>query len=265
MICRSCYREVPPQSAWCPFCGARLGAARAGEGETAPETGAAPAAPAAGPGAWANPWEERAGRGAVAAFAETLQESLFRPAAFFRGTAPDRGAGAALLYAVVVGTLSLVVAMLWQRALGDRVAMQLGSRHLDLLDHRSALAGLTLLLPVGIALLNLVHAAILHVALAVLGGARGTYGTTLKAVCYSWSAMAFNVFPLCGGAVGAVWQAVVQVIGLRELHRTSTARAFWAWFLPFAVAFCLAGLVVAAAMVGLARLWQELGVGKYEL
>ena len=76
----------------------------------------------------------------------------------------------------------------------------------------------------------------LHVSLAVLGGARGTYATTLKAVCYSSSATAFNVFPVCGAAIGAVWQVVVQVIGLRELHRTSTTRAFWAWFLPFVVA-----------------------------
>ena len=81
----------------------------------------------------------------------------------------------------------------------------------------------------------------LHVSLAVLGGARGSYTTTLKAVCYSSSATAFNVFPVCGAAIGAVWQVVVQVIGMRELHRTSTARAFWAWFLPFVVAVCLAG------------------------
>jgi hypothetical protein len=58
---------------------------------------------------------------------------------------------------------------------------------------------------------------------------------------------------------------VVQVIGLRELHRTSTARAFWAWFLPFVVAVCLAGLLVAAAMVGLARFWQELATGRFEV
>ena len=99
----------------------------------------------------------------------------------------------------------------------------------------------------------------------MLGGARGTYGTTLKAVCYSSSALAFNVFPICGTAVGAVWQVVVQVIGMRELHRTSTARAFWAWFLPLVIATCLAGAIVVATMLGLLKVMLEFSGGKFEV
>jgi hypothetical protein len=261
MICRSCYRELPAAAAFCPRCGARA------SGPVPPQTAPPAAAVAAGtgPGVWTNPWEERAGRGPVAAFAETLQQALFHPAAFFRGTAPDRGAGAALLYAVLVGTLSIAAAFLWQRALGERIHWEAGGRYLELLDRGPGLAGLSVFLPIGVALGNLVWAAVLHVSLAVLGGARGTYTTTLKAVCYSSSATAFNVFPVCGAALGAVWQVVVQLIGLRELHRTTTARAFWAWLLPFLVAVCLAGAVLAMAMLGLARFWQEFGGGKFEL
>jgi len=214
-------------------------------------------------GARSNPWEDRAGRSAVAAFAETLQRTLFHPIAFFRGTAPDCGTGAALLYAVIVGTLSIAVAILWQRALGDWVAPEYGGRFLPFFENRLALAGVSVFLPIGVAIGNLLWAAVLHVSLVVLGGARGTYATTLKAVCYSSSATAFNVFPVCGAVLGAVWQMVVQVIGLRELHRTSTARAFWAWFLPFLVAMCLAGAVLFAAMFGLLKFWQEFGGGRF--
>jgi hypothetical protein len=259
MICAACYRDAPPGSAYCPRCGARLAADHAAAPAVSPEGSLS------GTAQWTNPWEERGGRGAVGAFAETLQQTLFRPTALFRGTAPDTGAGAALWYAVIVGTFSVGVAVLWQHALGERFVWEVGGKHLDLLDHRSALAGLSLLLPVGIVLLNLVHAAFLHVALVILGGARGTYGTTLKAVCYSWSAMAFNVFPVCGAAVGTIWQVVVQVIGLRELHRTSTARAFWAWFLPFVVAFCLAGVMVGATLLGLVRFWEQFVGARFEV
>jgi hypothetical protein len=256
MICSACYRELPPGGSFCPHCGARLGK---------PAPAPAPAVPA-GPdtGAWANPWEQRAGRGPAAAFAETLQQSLFHPTAFFRATAPDRGAGPALLYAVLVGTLSIAAAFLWQRALGDRIPVEHGGRFLRFFDSTAALAGVTAFVPVGVAIGNLAWAAVLHVSLAVLGGARGTFTTTLKAVCYSSSATAFNVFPLCGAALGAVWQVALQVIGLRELHRTTTARAFWAWFLPFVVALCLFGATLAAAMFGLLKFWQEFG-GKFEV
>jgi len=259
VICRTCYREVPPGGVYCPHCGARLAAG-------APEPAATSAAPAGREdAAWTNPWEERAGRGTAAAFAETLQQTLFHPVRFFRGTAPDRGAGAALLYAVIVGTLSIAAAVLWQRALGERISGEFGGRYFEFFGRSPLLAGLSVFLPIGVAIGTIIWAGVLHVSLAVLGGARGSYTTTLKAVCYSSSATAFNVFPVCGAAIGAVWQVVVQVIGLRELHRTTTARAFWAWFLPFVVAVCLATALVFAAMFGLLKVWQEFGMGKFEV
>jgi hypothetical protein len=259
MICRACYREIPPGSQYCPHCGARSGAVP----PAVPQAAAVP--PPLPLPAHDNPWEQRGGRGAVGAFAETLQRALFRPAAFFRGTDPDRGAGGALLYAVIVGTISLGVALLWQRALADRAPFEAGGRLSGLFESRRAIAGVSLFLPIGVALGNLVWAAVLHVSLAVLGGARRGFGATLKAVCYSSSATAFNVFPVCGAPIGAVWQVVVQIIGVRELHRTSTGRAFWAWLLPFVVAICLAGAVGIAAALGLARLWQELNGGRFEV
>jgi hypothetical protein len=259
VICRSCYREIFPGGVFCPHCGTRIAVA---------DPSATPAIPVTAGrdgGSWDNPWEERGGRGPVAAFAETLQRTLFHPVAFFRGTAPDRGAGAALLYAVLVGTLSIAVAFLWQRALGERLAGEFGGRYFDTFGRMPIVAGVSAFLPIGVALGTVIWAAVLHVCLAVLGGARGTYTTTLKAVCYSSSATAFNVFPVCGAAIGAVWQVVVQVIGLRELHRTSTARAFWAWFLPFVVAICLAITLVFAATLGLLKFWQAFGDGKFEV
>jgi hypothetical protein len=262
VICRSCYREIPSGAAYCPHCGVRVGGASPAP---APVTPAAARPAGAEGGGWANPWEQRAGRWPVAAFAETLQQALFHPVAFFRATAPDRGAGASLLYAVIVGTLSIAVGFLWQRALGERISVEYGGRYLRFFNSRAALAWVSVFLPIGIAIGNIVWAAVLHVALAVLGGARGTFTTTLKAVCYSSSATAFNVFPVCGAALGAVWQVVVQVIGLRELHRTTTARAFWAWFLPFVVAVCVALAAVAAATFGLLKFWHQFGGGKFDV
>lgn len=216
--------------------------------------------PDRGPGD--NPWEERAGRGPVAAFAETLQQTLFHPAAFFRGTAPDHGGGAALLYAVIVGTLSIAVFFLWQSALANQFSVERGGRFLFNFGNWAALAAFLIVVPAMVALQCLVTAALEHVTLAVLGGANGTYRTTLKAVCYSTSALAFNVFPLCGVLVGGIWQVVVQVIGMRELHRTSTARAFLAWFLPLMIVMCLVGVIFFATIFSLLRVLLDFGDGK---
>jgi hypothetical protein len=231
----------------------------------APDAAALQTAPGtdAQPGEWSNPWEDAAGRDRFAAFAETLQQSLFHPTAFFRRTAPERGAGAALAYAAITGTLSLAVFWLWQLALGGLGGGDAGNHLRDLLVSWGALAAILLLAPLAIAATFVVSAGVQHVALAVLGGATGTYTTTLKAVCYGSSALVFNVFPICGTAVGSVWQVVIQVIGMRELHRTTTARALLAWLLPLVLATCLAGAVFMAAMLGLVKILLHFGDGKF--
>lgn len=260
MICHTCYREIAPGGLFCPHCGARVAAAAA----AAPPQSDAPAPLAGGVAARNNPWEERARGGLLAAFAETLQRTLFQPAAFFRATAPDRGVGASLGYAVLVGTLSSAIALLWQRALADRFAIEGGGQFPQFPGSWPALVFLALLIPPAVAIFCVASAAVQHLTLAVLGGARGTFGTTLKAVCYSCSALAFNVFPVCGMLVASVWQVVVQVIGVRELHRTSTARAFLAWLLPVVIATCLAGAVFAAAMLGMLKVLLRFGGGQFE-
>jgi hypothetical protein len=216
------------------------------------------------PPSWNNPWEQRGGRGPVAAFAETLQQSLFHPTAFFRGTAPDGGARAALLYAVIVGTLSSLVAAIWVRAMGQHVRWELSGDLMPLLEDRVLGLGFLVMVPVEIALWCLLLAGLHHAALAVLGGARGTYQTTLKAVCYSLSAISFIVFPVCGLPLAIVWMVFTLIIGMRELHKTSTARAFWAWFLPLVIATCIVGGIVIAAMLGLMKVMLEFSGGKIE-
>lgn len=258
MLCRSCYHRIPHGSLFCPRCGAR----QEPPASAVPGPGDAPTlspSPGAAPGRTDNPWEQREGRGVLAAFGETLQRSLFHPAEFFRGTAPDRGLGAALGYAVIVGTVGFAVGLLWQAALGRQFGWWEGGERFMPAMHPNLRAVGILFLPFGIAVGNAVWAAVLHVALLILGGARSGYGATLKAVCYSASGAAFNVFPVCGAAVGAVWQAVLVIVGMRELHRTTSARAFWAWFLPFLVALCLAALAGLAMVLGLAKVWHHFG------
>jgi hypothetical protein len=225
----------------------------------------AAAAPALPPPVWNNPWEHRGGRGPLAAFAETLQRSLFHPAEFFRGTAPDGGARAALLYAVIVGTLSSLVAALWVRVMGRHVQWELSGNLMPLLEDRVIGLGFLVMVPLEIALWCLLLAGLHHATLAVLGGARGTYQTTLKAVCYSLSAISFIVFPVCGLPLAIVWMVCTLIIGMRELHKTSTARAFWAWLLPYVLFFCLVGAAVSSMMFMLGKVWQQFFGGRFEV
>ncbi len=251
MLCPSCFAEVPAGAGVCPRCAVRVvgvpcEAGRAG----AAGAGARPASP--------NPWEVRGGRGALEAFGATLQQSLFHPAAFFRGTSPGGSPAAALGYAALVGGAGLLVMGLWQLAVAGRGVDGGGG-----LPARGALLLALPLLPAWVTVSNLVAAGVLHLSLSVLRGARGGYGTTLKAVCYANSGMALCAVPGIGLAIGVLWQAAVTVIGLRELHGLCcTSRAVLAFLLPVLAAGALVGLAaLAAALAGIGAFMHLLESG----
>lgn len=204
-----------------------------------------------------NPWEARGGRGLLAAFGETLQEALLRPTALFRGTG-TAGAARALWFAAAAGTLGFVGSALWEQALGELPLPRWG-RHVAI--RGVGLAALAVVLPAAMAAASVLWAGVLHVSLLLAGAASGGYRATLKAVCYASSANVLAVFPIFGGVVGGVWQVALQVIGLREMHGTTTARAVWALLMPVLFLAFMAAAAAVLALAGLAHLWQRLGAG----
>jgi hypothetical protein len=254
MLCPECYHEVPGESGVCPFCetpvrGAAEGAAEAVEGPSVPAASVRDAGSC--------PWEDRQRLGTFSALAETIQGSLFRPTEFFRQMPPEGSKWRALLFAVIVGTMAWIVAMLWESAFGLP----------DLLENVSQLPAMTgvflyftlVFIPVLVVLSTIFQSAVIHVSLTFLNGARENYEATLKAVSYAASASLLMVFPFVGWPLGMVWRVVLLVIGLREVHRISTGRAFFALLLPAVIVVTLFFLAFAFASLVLLRLWPELG------
>lgn len=235
ILCRTCYQDIPAASLGCPRCGAPLPAR-----EAAPPTG--------------SPWEHRSRKGRVAAFGETLQQSLFEPTAFFRTLRPGRG-GDALRYAVAVNVITAFVAWLWRSALqGPGVAERAGLEIPGFL-----FAGfLLVVLPVLVILAVFSWSSVLHLSLAMTGAASRGFSATLQAVAYAASANGFSVFPFAGSLVGIPWGIALQIIGIREGHGISTGRAVFAWILPFLL--FVSALAVAAyfAMDAILGLFPEI-------
>lgn len=239
MLCQKCYREISPEDVACPGCGEPRPAedlslkAAFGRGEHTRKFGSCP-------------WEERQERGTFAAFGETLQQSLFDPSAFFGALPPEGRIGAGLVYAVIIGSLAAVVAMMWQRIIGSPGVWLKNGHEIPPFIGYFWYLGLAVL-PLAIVVSIFFRSAILHLSLLLLGGARKGYSATLKVLCYASSTSAFHVFPFCGSFIAFFWRIALIVIGLREVHRISTGKAIMAWLLPFLLVSCIAG----AALVGL--------------
>jgi hypothetical protein len=197
-------------------------------------------------------WESRHGIGLVHALLVTLGDSMLRPSRFFRAMRRDEGYLAPLVYAMILGSLSIVMSVIWELALfSARNPLLDAASSEEFLRMRPMLYGVTVILsPIVVTVLVFVSSAILHLGLLVLGGARQRFQTSFRVVCYSEGAGVLNLVPYLGAFVGSVWNLVLLAIGLRESHETTTFKAILAvlgvlvtWFVVIAAL----GLLVVAS------------------
>src|SRR5437667_12765126 len=189
------------------------------------------------------PWDERQTKGLFNAFIETLQMVLSRPVAAFTAMKREGGLGEPLLYATIGGTFGVVFAITYNFVL--RSFTPFADRH-DALPHLFAGLGwifLLVLTPLFVVIGMFVASAILHVCLMIVGGAKQSFETTFRVVCFAeGSASPLLVIPFCGGFIVGIWKIVLYCIGLTHAHETDTGRVVIAVLLPLIV--CCGGFLL---------------------
>jgi len=212
----------------------------------------APVAPRSG-----LPWDERHSKGLVSAFIETLQIVLTRPAEAFTAMRREGGLGEPLLYGVIGGSIGGIVSFLF--SLGLQSVGFLGNR-----DHNAfaMMAGMgagsiaiIILLPLFIVIGMFIGAAVIHVCLMIVGGAKQSFETTFRVIAFTHGSTGpLQMIPVCGGFIAAVWGLVLYCIGLARAHEIETGRAVIAVLLPLIV--CCGGGLLLAIMFGALGAWS---------
>ncbi len=165
----------------------------------------------------------------------------------------DGGLGEPLLYAIIGGTFGGVFAVTYNFAL--RSFAPFGDRHGALTHLFGGLGWIFLLVltPVFVVVGMFVASAILHVCLMIVGGAKQSFETTFRVVCFAeGSASPLLVIPFCGGLITGIWKVVLYCIGLARSHETDTGRAVIAVLLPLIV--CCGGFLLL--MFGALGAWS---------
>ena len=202
------------------------------------------------------PWDYRQTKGFFNAFVETMVMVLTKPAEAFTAMRREGGFGDPLLYSICGGAVGLLFYFVYQffiTSLGS-----LGNRGENPLTH---LVGtgvgaifFIICIPLLIVIGAFVGSAILHLCLLLLGGAKRSFETTFRVVCFSGGSVGpIMIVPLCGGFIAGVWKIVLYCIGLARAHETDTGRAVLAVFLPLIL--CCGGGIVLAMMFGLLGAW----------
>ncbi len=104
-------------------------------------------------------------------------------------------------------------------------------------------------IPVCVTLSMFIYSAILHLLLMIVRGGKNRFEATFRVVAYSQAAQAWDLIPVVGSWIGGIWQLIVQVIGLREMHNISYLRVFMAFLLPVGILFLLTMMALVPLLI----------------
>jgi hypothetical protein len=95
----------------------------------------------------------------------------------------------------------------------------------------------------------LLSAAIYHVLLLMVGGARQGFETTFRVVSYTQGSLFWLIIiPYLGATVMGIWSLVLMIIGFSRAHEISGGKAALAIFLPFIVCVGICGIAALASL-----------------
>lgn len=196
----------------------------------------------------------------VGAFFETVKLSLVKPVKFFGEVAEGSGWIRPWLFALIIFFIVFLVMAAYQAgfqtlAIGAGLATSLKKTMLPFAALSIPITILAIvsmsvvMAPFLVTTVLFINAAMYHLCLMVLGSARRDFWATFRTVCYTFGPQLFEIIPILGNIVGAVWQFVLAVIGIKVVHSTSYSRSALAIFLPL-ILCCGAVLLVVASVAG---------------
>lgn len=198
-------------------------------------------------------WERRGEIGVVRGFFGSVREVLLTPALFFRTPALEDDAVGGFEHGMVafgVGQLALALQGLLTMAIFGG-ALAVATRAPEVVaffgSYGCVLVALVPTMMVHVPVTTLVSVGVasvaIHGTLMLLGAAKGPFWSgTVRATSYSFTTHVLFVVPVIGPLVALVWTLVVEIVAVREVHRTS-------------------GMVAAIAVLG----FRLLGIGAVAL
>jgi hypothetical protein len=185
---------------------------------------------------------------------QTAKWCLSEPSSAFAALRPGGDTGRAVLFCALGLLIGGVAQMVWVLPI-----TVLGA----LFDQDQAMVVVQIVVQVVQTLLGaaigatvglFIGAAIMHVALLLVGGANRPFETTLRVLAYVNGSTAWlSIIPCVGPLVALIWSLVMEVAGLAAAHQTSQGRALLAVLLPIFVCGLLCGLGVAVIFIAIAQ------------
>lgn len=202
-------------------------------------------------------WENRSELGLWQAIYQTIKEVLFSPDAFFRKLKYKGGMKEPLAFGLLTGSIGAMFGVFWQFLMMTGGFLPIA----DVITGQFAFSLIFLVsivfIPIAMVAGMFISSGIWYLFLLLLKGADHGFEGTFRVVSYSQSAQIVSLIPVLGGWVSVIWQLVIQIIGLKEIHETSYLKVILAFLIPVFMLVVLIIFAIVCLVVFLGK--QHLG------
>ena len=172
----------------------------------------------------------------VQSFMNTVRNVVTAPVGFFRGIRREGDFVNPLIFAIICYEISAILG-----GLLSLVGVSMG----DTQGFGSFLIGL-ILAPIGAAIGLFIGAGILHLLVMLIVGSRNSgFEGTFRVSAYSSVTSLVSWIPVIGW-IASLYGIYLAIMGIREVHNTSTGKAAIVVLIPAVVVILLALIIIAA-------------------
>ncbi len=100
--------------------------------------------------------------------------------------------------------------------------------------------------PIWVTLGIFIGGGIYHLLLMLVKGANEKFEYTISVVSYNTATLLFAIVPFCGNVISWIYGIVLNIIGLKEVHKTTTGKASFAVLFPYL--FCCLCIILYFAI-----------------
>jgi hypothetical protein len=171
----------------------------------------------------------------------TWIESLTSPVSFFQRMEPEAPLARAVLYFLFMAVGAALFSLLWGLAGSAPELPPQAADVIDLDPRGIQLFGFFLSPFANLILLGLAAVSV-HLFVRLLTNSSHPLLATTRVICYASGPALFTIVPWVGEIAGWIGSAILLVIGIREVHGTTTGRATLTVLFPVLLAVLLTGL-----------------------
>jgi len=171
----------------------------------------------------------------------TWIESLTSPVSFFQRMEPEAPLARAVLYFLFMAVGAALFSLLWGLAGSAPELPPQAADVIDLDPRGIQLFGFFLSPFANLILLGLAAVSV-HLFVRLLTNSSHPLLATTRVICYASGPALFTIVPWVGEIAGWIGSATLLVIGIREVHGTTTGRATLTVLFPVLLAVLLTGL-----------------------